>query len=102
MGIPDGGGMGLAAIAWVVAGALAVALGGMLFGMGAYRRSREAEARLRRLESAVGEFCEALRERVAVARTRAEEACHAEADSGDEAAEHREATEPLGAGTARR
>jgi hypothetical protein len=101
MGISDGGGMGLAAIAWVVAGALALALGSMLFGIGAYRRSREAEARLRRLESAVGEFCEALRERVAVARTGAEEACRAEADSGGDAVEQREATEALGAGTVR-
>jgi hypothetical protein len=95
MGIPDGGGMGLAAIAWMVAGALALALGSMFFGLGAYRRSREAEARLQRLESAVGEFCEALRERVAVARERAQDACE-EDESGD-APGPREA---LGVGTA--
>lgn len=97
MGISDGAGVGLAAIAWVVAGALALAIGSMFFGLGAYRRSREAEARLLRLESAVGEFCEALQERVAVARERAEDAFE-EDDPGDHAPEPREA---LGAGTAR-
>jgi hypothetical protein len=90
MGISDGGGVGLAAIAWVVAGALALALGSMFFGLGAYRRSREADARLRRLESAVGEFCEALRERVAVAGERAQEAWE-EDDFGGDAPEPLEA-----------
>jgi len=85
MGILNVGDTGLAAIAWVVAGALAVAVGGMLFGIGAYRRGREAEARLRQLEAAVGEFCEALRQRLTLASTRA----HA-AEAAPEASEQRE------------
>jgi len=97
MGISDGGGVGLAAIAWMVAGALALAFASVFFGLKAYRRSREAEARLLRLESAVGEFCEALRERVAVAKERAQDACE-EDDFGGDAPEPREA---LGVGTAR-
>jgi len=73
MGIGDAASTGLAAIAWVVAGALALALGSVVFGIGAYRRSREAEARLRRLEAAVGEFCGALRDRLDLARSGAHE-----------------------------
>ncbi len=77
MGIADGGSMGqasfasvLATLSWVVAGALAIAIGGVILGICAYRRGRQAEARLRRLEAAVGEFCEALRARLALERGR--------------------------------
>lgn len=71
MGIADGGNTSvLAILAWVVAGALAIAIGGVILGICAYRRGREAEARLRRLEAAVGEFCEALRARLSFERGR--------------------------------
>ena len=66
MALSEGASTGLAIIAWFVAGSLAAGLGGAVFGIAAYRRSREAEGRLRRLEHAVGEFCSALRARVAL------------------------------------
>ncbi len=82
MGIADGGSMGqatfasvLAILSWVVAGALAIAIGGVILGICAYRRGRQAEARLRRLETAVGEFCEALRARLALERGRSKLDC---------------------------
>lgn len=61
---------GLALAAWMVAGALAVAAGGAAFGLSAYRRRMTAETQLRVLESAVREFCGALRARVAAERIR--------------------------------
>ncbi|MCJ7821587.1 MAG: hypothetical protein MUQ26_00640, partial [Armatimonadetes bacterium] len=44
MGMADGDGMGLAAVAWVMAGALVFALGSVFFGLGAYRRSIRARS----------------------------------------------------------
>lgn len=72
MTISDAGSAGLAMIAWVVAGALALGVGGAAFGITAYRRSRTMELRLRTLERAVREFCEALRVRVALQHSRAQ------------------------------
>lgn len=60
------GGMGLAALAWLMAASLALALGGVTFGIAACRRRRQTELRLRALERAVQDFCDALRARVAV------------------------------------
>ena len=65
---PESG--GLAMVAWLVAGTLAVAVAGIAFAIACYRRSREAELRLRQLESALAEFCTALRGRLALERTR--------------------------------
>ena len=64
------GGMGLAALAWLVAASLAVALGGVTFGIAACRRRRQLEVRLRALERAVQDFCDALRARAAIERDR--------------------------------
>jgi len=68
--MPDGGGVALAAAAWLVAGALAVALGGAAFGFLAHWRARAALARRRALEAAVEEFCSALRDRLVFERER--------------------------------
>ena len=68
----EGTSTGLAAIAWLVAAALALGVGGAAFALASHRRRRELEGRLRRLERAAGEFCEALRARVAVERSRAD------------------------------
>jgi len=64
----DGTNGALAAIAWLVAGALAVGVGGAAFAVAAHRRTRAAEERLRKLEQAIGDFCGALRTRVALER----------------------------------
>ena len=61
---------GLALAAWTVAGSLALAAGGAAFGFSAYRRQKAAEMHLRALESAVRDFCGALRARVAAERMR--------------------------------
>ena len=68
---------GFALVAWMVAGSLALAAGGAVFGFSAYRRQKAAEMQLRGLESAVRDFCGALRARVAAERMRrrAPEAC---------------------------
>jgi hypothetical protein len=64
------GSVGLSAVAWLVALSLALAAGGVFFGIASLRRAREAERRLRSLEMAIGEFCGALRARVVSERAR--------------------------------
>ena len=68
---------GFALVAWLVAGSLALAAGGAAFSFSAYRRQKAAEMQLRGLESAVRDFCGALRARVAAERMRrgARETC---------------------------
>lgn len=66
----QGADAGLALAAWMVAGSLALAVGGAAFGFSAYRRQKAAEMQLRGLESAVRDFCGALRARVAAERMR--------------------------------
>jgi len=61
---------GLAAVAWLVALALALAGGGVLAGWSCYRRALRVERKLRALESAVEEFCGALRSRLMGERSR--------------------------------
>jgi hypothetical protein len=61
---------GLAAVAWVVALALALAGGGILAGWSCYRRALRVEQRLKALESAVEEFCGGLRARLMAERAR--------------------------------
>ncbi len=64
------GSVGLSAVAWLVALSLALAVGGVSFGIASLRRAREAERKLRSLELAIGEFCGALRARVISERAR--------------------------------
>lgn len=66
----DPGSASFALIAWVVAGAMAVGVVGIVFGLMAYRRRREMEVRLRALDGAVEEFCSALRLRLDLERSR--------------------------------
>ena len=61
--------MGLAALAWLMAASLALALGGVTFGIVAGRRRRRTELRLQALERAMQDFCDALRARVAIERS---------------------------------
>lgn len=63
------GGMGLAALAWLMAASLALTLGGVAFGIAAGRRRREMELRLRALERSVQDFCDALQARVTLERS---------------------------------
>ena len=63
------GGMGLAALSWFMAASLALGLGGVTFGIAAGRRRRQAELRLRALERAMQDFCDALGARVAIERS---------------------------------
>ncbi len=84
MEMGDGANAVVALTAWVAAGGLALAGGSFVFGLGAYRRTRKAEARLQHLEAAVAEFCEALQQRLAVAAGRARAVQAACDDTGDE------------------
>ncbi|HUU54598.1 MAG TPA: hypothetical protein VMY87_06745 [Armatimonadota bacterium] len=68
--VSDPGSGYFALIAWSVAGAMAAGVGGVAFGLTAYRRRRETEGRLRALEGAVEEFCSALRTRLDLGRAR--------------------------------
>jgi len=68
--MPGSGHGGLAAVAWLVALALALAGGGALAGWSFYRRALRIEQKLRALESAVEEFCGALRARLMAERAR--------------------------------
>ena len=68
--VTQAGDAGLALVAWMVAGSFALAAGGAAFGFSAYRRRKAAEMQLRVLESAVREFCGALRARVAAESVR--------------------------------
>ncbi len=70
MAMTEGVGAGLAMAAWLVAAALALGAGGVLYGVAAHLRSRRAEERLRALEGAVSDFCSALRARLAAERVR--------------------------------
>ena len=67
----DLGSGSVALIAWAVAAAMAAGLGGVAFGLTAYRRRREMENRLRAWEGAVEDFCSALRLRLDLERSRA-------------------------------
>ena len=66
----DPGSGSVALIAWAVAGAMAAGLGGVAFGLTAYRRRREMEGRLQALEGALEDFCSALRLRLDLERSR--------------------------------
>jgi len=66
----SGENVGLAAVAWLVAAALACAAAGAAFGVCCYRRARQTETRLRSLEGAVADFCGALRARLMLERDR--------------------------------
>jgi len=84
----DGGSIGVAGAAWVVAAALAVGLGGLVLAVSAVRRARRAEARFRALEAAVAEFCSALRTRLLAERNRIVwRAASGEADPAEPGAE---------------
>ena len=54
-------GVGLSAVAWLVALSLALGAVGVTVGVTFHRRACETERKLRALESAVAEFCGALR-----------------------------------------
>jgi hypothetical protein len=60
----------IAAAAWLAAGALAVAAAAVAFGVKSLRRTRRAETRLIQLQTAVDDFCDALRARIALERRR--------------------------------
>jgi type II secretory pathway pseudopilin PulG len=62
--------LGVAVAAWVVAGALAAALSAVAFAVASRRRAGEAMDRLQALETALDEFCTALRARLLVERSR--------------------------------
>lgn len=62
-------GMGLAALAWLMAASLVLALGGVTFGIAACRRRRRMELRLQALERSVQDFCDALGARVTIERS---------------------------------
>jgi len=61
---------GLAMVAWLVALALALAGGGVVVSCSFYRQALRAERKLQALESAVAEFCDALRARLVAERAR--------------------------------
>ncbi|MCJ7751117.1 MAG: hypothetical protein MUQ65_08495 [Armatimonadetes bacterium] len=66
----DPGSASFALIAWGVAGAIAAGVGGLAFGLTAYRRRREMEGRLQALEGALEDFCSALHLRLDMERSR--------------------------------
>jgi hypothetical protein len=60
----DPGSLTLGAVAWLFAGALAAAAGGVLFALSARRRARSSESQVAVVEGAAVELCDAVRGRI--------------------------------------